>query len=304
MHNPLHRFVRKVIISELQGLLNDHPFYSTTNPNKFQSSPTFVMERFNFEGRHYPVIIVTTTSTEEVRLAMNRLIDEVYGHSRPTSIISYVAAKIGDDPSYPLSASYTDAKYLLEVVNTGSEQDEDIKLKITQTSPIIGTPKFFDMPEDGRLIGAIPGVRIIFGPFNDRIAGQSVEVQTFEKRRYLGDIYGSRFKMRLKLEILAQSQNETEELLDLINSYMMYIIPQRVYFAHHINILETHTEGIDKDGKLGEEFFRGTIDISLSVENNMFIPFEIIEKGELWFNIQQQLNKSLAGDINKKIAEF
>lgn len=280
MHFQLHRYVRRVFISEIQEFLNLHPFYGIKNKNdsKFMSSPTIVTERYNFDGRHYPAIVITTSSANEINISINKFIDERRGHVRPSHMLSFFTAKIDDDPQY--RGQYTDATYILEVVNMGKEKEEDLKLQVNKIAPNKET-KIFDLKEDLRATDIIPGARIIFGSFNDLRVGEKIQVDVFEQERYLGDIYGSKFSMDIKADIYAQTLNETEELMDLLLAQATYLLPQRLFYVHHLSLTSTSTEGIEKEGEIGEEFFKGSITYKVNSELNMFIPSDLVEEYRL-----------------------
>ena len=118
MWGLLHRKVRNAVISELTTVLRSHPYYSPDLTPEMKREPIKIVDRFNFDGRQFPSIVVETTRTTETRLAMDRLITGIIGHVRPMSMLPIVLTKIMDDPNYQVT--YVDAYYTLEVVNNGS----------------------------------------------------------------------------------------------------------------------------------------------------------------------------------------
>jgi len=300
----LHRYVRRVVVQELQLLVNDHPMYTTdrADDTKFQTSPTKVMERYNFDGRQYPAIVVTTTESNEQRLSMDRLITEAYGHSRAATMMSYVTPKVVDDSEY--TGTYSDAVYLLEYAQTFAEDDEDIKLKKFSVAAVDDDPtgasgdvEWFDIVPDERRTDIIDGVEIHIGSFNDIRPGNQIYIETFEDNRYLGDIFGSRFDISMNISVYAQTQYETEELLDMVNSWFTYYLPHQLYFKHSINAKTVNTSGaVEKDERYGEEAFTGNLTVTFSVEHQFFNPVNIMTSYQLWLALREQVD-STTGQI-------
>ena len=127
MHAYLHRFVRKSFIQEIQALIDLHPYYSR-DLTVFQSEPLNIIEKFTFEGRQFPVIMVDRTSFTEQPLGMDKKITDIYGHNRTHTMMSTLLDRVWDYNGY--SGAYVDGSHLLEYVNVNLLNDERIFLRI------------------------------------------------------------------------------------------------------------------------------------------------------------------------------
>lgn len=303
MWGLLHRKVRNAVISELNTVLRSHPYYSPDLTPSMKREPIKIVDCFNFDGRQFPAIVVETTSTSETRLAMNRFITGVVGHVRPMSMMPIVLTKIMDDPNY--QGTYIDAYYILEVVNAGQANKETLQMRrqrvrpinpanafpsIDEVEPIPGErPEYFDLTRDSRNSNIIPGAIILTGSHNDLRQGTKVLVQTFATPQALGNIYGSRHKITADLKVYAQSQYQTEELVDWLLGYFTYLIPQRLCFGEGIDLMTTNTSTLQKEGELGEEIFSGTVTLYFSVENQFFVPLPLVTSYTLSLEMRERI---------------
>ena len=302
MFYQLHRSVRSTIAREISLFLDDHPYFKTTiTQGKFQQAPVVVADKYNFNGRQFPAVIINTTSSKEQRLSMDRLIDERIGYVRAGQMTSFLAMKVYDDPEY--TGTRVNSVSLLYLANTNKVDDEEIRLAKVSVSAVDGVPatgahiEWFDVQPDGRYKNIIEGAEVIMGSFNDMRQGVKLYVETFADKQYLGDVFGSRFDMDIGIDIYAQSQYETEELVDLVNSAFLYIIPQRVYNGMGWNLKTVSTDGvIEKDGKVGEEHFKGTLSVDASVEHQFFVPNQTVTSYALFIEMREQVDGK-AGEI-------
>jgi hypothetical protein len=77
----------------------------------------------------------------------------------------------------------------------------------------------------------------------------------------------------------------------MLHGFFLYILPQRVYYGHGINITKTDSsEVLDKSGEIGEEAFTGSLTIGLNIEATFFNPIDNIQSYELWLEFTDQQN--------------
>lgn len=304
MFYQLHRYTRKVIIGYIQELLDDHPMFTSDRPDPiFQSTPVTVVDKFNFDGIHFPAVVVNSTDSSEQRLAMDRLITEERGYVRMSGMMPYVAPVVTIDREF--TGTREDGVYLLEFVESMAEDDEEIKLRVASVLAVGDTQhdnnppaggfqfRYFDVEEDARRTDIVPGAEVYFGSFNDIRPGTKMYVETFADQRYLGNIYGSRYTVNMGIDVYAKSPYETEELTDLINAWFTYYIPHQIFFKHHINLTKCGTDGVvDKEGRFGEEVFKGRINITMSVEHQFFVPVDIATSYNLWLVLRKELDNA------------
>lgn len=304
MWGLLHRKVRNTIISELTTILRTHPYYSPDSTPEMKREPIKIVDRYNFDGRQFPSIVVETTNTSETRLAMDRFMVEAVGHVRPMTMMPIVLTKIIDDPSY--TGAYENKYYILEVVNNAQPDKEVLQMRRTEVEPIDPNNNFpnidevrpvpgtrvayFDLSRDTRNTEIIPGALILTGSYNDLRQGTKVLVQTFATPQILGNVYGSRHKMDATLKVYTQSQYQTEELVDWLLGYFTYVIPQRLCFGEGIDLMTTNTSALEKEGELGEETFSGTLTLNFSVENQFFVPLPLINSYTLSLEMRERID--------------
>ena len=302
MFFQLHRFFRDACITELQALFDEHPYYTTLNDEKFQQGRVQVMDNYTFDGRQFPAVVVKTTSSDEVRLGMNKHIEEVYGHTRITGMVPYIIMKAEDDPEY--TGTYSDAVYKLEFVNTGRENKRDIQLR-TGTLSVTGDPHevtpttdmvytnitYTRVLEHAWHTDIISGVKLFFSTYNAHEPGKTIYVETYQDAQHLGDLYGTGFDFEISLDVYAQSQAETEEIIDLINAFFIFLLPQRLFNAYGFVTKTAHTTNVlEKDGKLGEEVFKAAFSISAFTETHFFIPNPTITSWVLWLEMRERVD--------------
>lgn len=303
MWGLLHRKVRNAVISELTTVLRTHPYYSPDLTPEMKREPIKIVDRYNFDGRQFPAIVVETTNTTETRLAMDRLITGIVGHVRPMTMMPIVLTKIMDDPGYV--GDYEDKYYILEVVNNAQPDREVLQMRRTEVEPINPNNNFpnidevqpvegvrveyFDLTRDTRNTEIIPGALILTGSHNDLRQGTKVLIQTFATSQALGNVYGSRHKMDAVLKVYAQSQYQTEELMDWLLGYFTYIIPQRLCFGEGIDLMTTNTRALEKEGELGEETFSGELTLNFSVENQFFVPLPLVNSYTLSLEMRERI---------------
>ncbi len=350
----MHRYCRHLFIDEIQKLLNKHPYYGA-GPITFQAEPVRVIEKYNFEARQFPIIVMDKTSFTEQPLDMSRKITDAYGHTRLATPSYTFAEKVWDDVKY--TGAYLDGSHFLQFINVNMWNDEKMMVRkqsrwtevltlfsspdptTLPTSYIInngsltveggyiltvGVPasghyaytpgtnsitfgpnvsdsyvtihyntgmEFFEVKEDGIYTDMVPGANIAFGSFNSIRPGDCAYIDTFLKSRALGEIFGSRFKGNMSIKVYAQTQQQTEELVDMLHGFFLYILPQRVYYGHGINITKTDSsEVLDKSGEIGEEAFTGSLTIGLNIEATFFNPIDNIQSYELWLEFTDQQN--------------
>lgn len=310
MFFQLHRFVREVVTKELQALINEHPFYTTipatsANPKerKMQRSPVIVQDNYNFDGRNYPAVVIKTSSSTEFRLSMDKLIEEVSGHVRLVAMLPYIVQKVEDDKTY--TGAYTNGTYRLEFTNVGRENKREIMLRTTQqvaVEPPTPTPapviKYFTVTPEQWRTDIIPGARLYFGEFNDLEIGKSIYIEMFEDKTYLGDMYGSGFDFTLNAMVYAQTQNEAQELTDIVNALFTYLMVQKLYYGYGILLKSIETNNvIIKEGEVGEEYFTGELTITGFTEHQFFIPYAKVEGYELWLELRSDVDLASPGDL-------
>ena len=286
MFGYLNTFIHQIAIKEIQELLELHPFYANNRADpKFQSAPVFVNEKYSFDGRQFPTILVNSTSLDEVRLDFSNLIDDVYGHVRTNDIIPIVVQKVEDDATY--TGAYTNNVYAIDFVNVGREDKREIKFRVTDPTG----SQYFDIKPWEIRTDIIPGARIMFGPFNDLEVGRRTYIQTFQNRQYLGNIYGKGFNFELNLTIYAQSQNECKELTDLLNLFFTFVLPQRFNNGYGI-VLKNIRNGdmVEKDGELGEEVFKATFSVGGFTESHVFMAIPTVTDYQLFVMLVEQIN--------------
>lgn len=303
MWGLLHRKIRNTLISELTTIISTHPYYSPNLTPEMKREPIKIVDRYNFDARQFPAIVVETTNTTETRLSMDRFVIESIGHVRPMSILPIILTKIIDDPAY--TGTYENKYYILEVVNNAQANREVLQIRrtevipispnnnfpnITEVTPVEGTRvAYFDLAKDERNTSIIPGAVILTGSYNDLRQGTKVLVQTLAESQVLGNVYGSRHKINATLKIYAQSQYQTEELLDWLLGYFTYIVPQRLCFGEGIDLLTTDSRALEKGGELGEEIFTGEIDLKFSVENQFFVPLPLVNSYTLSLEMRERI---------------
>lgn len=298
----MHRFVRRSIAQEITTFLDEHPYFNTQIvQGKFQQAPVVVADKYNYNGRQFPAVIINTSTSSEKRLGMDRLIEESTGKVRASHMMPFAAVKVIEDPNY--TGEISDAVYLLYLANTNQVDDEEIRLAKVSVAAVDGVPAtgahidWYDVVSDGRYTNIIPGAEITMGSFNDMRQGESLYIETFANRQYLGDTFGSRFDMDITIDVYSRSQYETEELIDLVNSAFVYVIPQRLYYGSGINLQTVSTTGVlEKDGKVGEERFKGSLSINASVEHQFFVPNNTITGYSLWIEMRKSID-SAAGAL-------
>jgi len=283
----LHSFIRQAFIREIQNLLDEHPFYTRSKDSGFQRSPVIVSEKYNFDGRQFPAVIVDTSSASEFRLDFTNFIEDVYGNVRLTSIIPYVVTKVETDKTY--SKPRTDNVYGLQFVNIGRDNKREINLRVSDGNA--GTYSYFAVKPWEVRNDIIPGAILFFGSFNDIEPGKVIYIETFKDTTMLGELYGKGFDFSISINVYAQSQNEAKELTDLINAYGVYILPQHLYNAHGFVLKSMKTDGvIEKDGELGEEVFKGGFSVDLWTEHQFFVPVNKAERYTLWVELRERVD--------------
>jgi len=286
MFGYLHGFIRQAFIREIQSLINEHPFYTKTEDHKFQKSSVLVTEKFNFDGRQFPAIIISSSNASEFRLDFTNLIEEVYGYVRLTSIIPYVITKVETDTAY--TGVRTDNVYGLQFANVGRDNKREIKLRVINGNTKVS--EYYTIQPWEYRNDIIPGAILYFGSFNDIEPGNVVYIETFANNTFLGELYGKGFDFSISIDIYAQSQNEAKELTDMVNAYGVYILPQRLYNAHGFVLKSMKTDGvIEKEGELGEEVFTGKFSVNLWTEHQFFRPLERISGYTLWIELRERV---------------
>lgn len=288
MFGYMHSFIREMLVREIQNLLDGHPYYkSTITDQKLQQAPVIVSEKYNFDGRQFPAVVIDSSSASEFRLDFTNFIEGVQGHCRITEIVPYIIHKIEDDPTY--TGSYTNQVYSVEFANVLREDKREMKLRVIDGD---GNDTYFDVAPWEVRNDIIPGARIMFGPFNDLVRGKKIYIETFENMSYLGQLYGKAFNFEVSINIYAQTNAETKELTDLVNAFFVYLIPQRIHHAHGIVLRDINTTGlVDKDGEIGEEVFKGTFSVSGWTEHHFFRPVDQIAGYNLWLELRNQVDE-------------
>jgi hypothetical protein len=291
-----------------------HPYYSgnLNYEDNFQTAPVNIVDRYNFEGRQFPIVFVETSNSEEKRLALNRLITPQKGYSRPCQRMSYLAAKILDTPNVVRA----DSIYLLEFVTVRPENKELIELRATQMTltaeasasgvslPTMSdvepfaAPVYHQIKYDERYSNIVPGTTILIDSFNSMRPGVQLLVQTFAKETTIGNLYGSRHTINLTLKIHAEKQYETEELTDILTNFWMYELPEAMIWKHGIDVISAGSNGVvEKTGELGEETFTASLTAKFSTEHHYFVPIENIQSYSLQIEANQDLDHPSASSI-------
>ena len=281
----------------MTALFAEHPFYGLNADKKFDRESLIIADAFNFDGRHFPTIVVKSTSANEFRLAMDKFIEEVRGHVRVQAMLPHIIAKVEDDPTY--AGTYTDTVVKLEFVNSLKPNKRQIVLRTT-TQAASGAPvvAYFDdvAPKQWRT-DIIPGAKIFFNSFNDFELGKAIYIDTFATKQYLGDLYGTGYDCTVALDVYAGSQYEAEELIDMLTAFFIFFMPQRLNWGHGIvTKTASNTRVIEKDGKVGEEFFTASFEIDMFMEHHFFIPLASVSSYELWVELRERIDFPYTGD--------
>lgn len=218
----------------------------------------------------------------------SNFLEDVSGHVRTTDLLPWVIQKAEDDRTY--TGAYTNNTYALDFANINRENKREIQLRVTTTA---GSSYYAVEPWSART-DIIPGARIFIGPFNDIETANPAKVayiETFADKTYLGDLYGKGFNFTLDLTIYAQSQNECKELMDLLNMFFTFLIPQRFHNGYGV-VLKTISNSnlVEKDGEMGEEAFKATFSIGAWTESQVFVPRNTIGSYTLWLEMREQIN--------------
>lgn len=289
-----NRYIREIFIEELQKLFNEHPFYGLNKQKKFEKEPMLIADSYNFDGRSYPSIIVKSTSTKEYRLSMDKLIEEVRGHVRIHDMLPFIVAKVEDDAKY--TGTYIDSVVKLEFVNVNKDNDRQLVLRTTTLAAPSGSPEviqYFDnvKPNQWRT-DLIPGARVYFNSYNDFETGKTVYVDTFQNPQYLGDQYGTGYDSTVELDVYGGTQYEAEDVLDILTAFFIYIMPQHLYDGYGIvTKTASNTNVIEKEGKVGEEFYKGTFSIVMFMEHQFFVPQPTVDGYVVYLQLREQLDQ-------------
>jgi len=292
MFGHLHGFLRHAIIKEISDMFTEHPYYSnsTTKDSKFQMSPVFVSEIYNFDGRQFPAILIETSASKEVRLDMSNFMEDVRGHVRITEILPWIVQKVEDDGAY--AGEYSDNTYSLDFANINRENKREIQMRIidgtTETATYHAVSPFTTRTD------IITGARIVLGSFNDIEIGRKIYVETFKDETVLGERYAKGFDFDVTVKVVAQSVMECKELLDMVNSFFVYLLPQRFFNGYGVVLKECNiADACKKDGEIGEETFSGSFTISAFTEHQFFRPTSTFTSYQVWLELREKI-ESLA----------
>jgi hypothetical protein len=171
-----------------------------------------------------------------------------------------------------------------------------------RTWEVTPTKTYYEIAEHAWRTDIIPGARLYFGSYNTREPGKASFIETFRDAQFLGDTYMSGYNLTFSLKVMARAQVEAQELIDLVNSAFLYLLPQRLFNGHGMVIKDGTISGAtEKDGEKGEETFSATYETTVWTEAHMFVPYQTISGYSLWLEMRDAVNTLATADTEWKI---
>ena len=171
-----------------------------------------------------------------------------------------------------------------------------------RTWEVTPTKTYYEIAEHAWRTDIVPGARIFFGSYNTREPGKAVFIDTFATSQFLGDTYITGYNLSFTLKVMARAQVEAQELIDIVNSAFIYLLPQRLFNGHGMVLKNGNISGAtEKEGEKGEETFSATYETTVWTEGHMFIPYQTISGYSLWLEMRDAIDTLATADTDWKI---